>query len=82
MAKKSGLSSQLLMIYHALAENYKAAGNIPAYSETLEHVIALKDSFNNINSAKLLADMKASSDVLKKEKTITEQKLKLTVQNY
>ncbi|MFT3934202.1 MAG: histidine kinase [Chitinophagaceae bacterium] len=82
MAKKSGLSSQLLMIYRAMAENYKAAGNIPAYSKTLEDVIALKDSFNNINSAKLLADMKANSDALKKEKTIAEQKLKLTVQNY
>ncbi len=82
LAKKSGLSSQLLMMYHSLAENYKAAGNIADYSKTLEAVIALKDSFNNINASKLLADMQAGSEALKKENTITEQKLKLTVKNY
>lgn len=82
LAKKSGLSSQLLMIYRALAENYKAAGEIAAYSQTLESVITLKDSFNNINSAKLLADMQANTNALKNANTITEQKLKLTVQNY
>lgn len=82
LAKKSGLSSQLLMIYRALAENYKAAGKIAAYSQTLESVITLKDSFNNINSAKLLADMQANTNALKNANTITEQKLKLTVQNY
>lgn len=82
LAKKSGLSSQLLMIYHSLAENYKAAGNMIEYGKTLEHIIALKDSFNNINSARLLADMQAGSDVMKKERTIAEQKLNLTVKNY
>lgn len=82
LAKKSGLTSQLLMIYRALAENYKAAGAIAEYSQTLESVITLKDSFNNINSAKLLADMQANTEALKNANTITEQKLKLTVQNY
>jgi signal transduction histidine kinase len=82
LAKKSGLTSQLLMIYRALAENYKAAGEIAAYSQTLESVITLKDSFNNINSSKLLADMQANTEALKNANTITEQKLKLTVQNY
>ena len=82
LAKESGLSSQLLMIYHSLAENYKAAGNTVEYSKTLEAIIALKDSFNNINSSKLLADMQASSDAVKNEKTIIEQKLNLTVKNY
>lgn len=82
LAKRSGLSSQLLMMYHSLAANYKASGNTVEYSKTLEAIIALKDSFNNINSAKLLADMQAGSDVLKKERTIAEQKLTLTVKNY
>jgi len=82
LAKQSGLSSQLLMIYHALAENYKAAGNTAEYSKTLEAIIALKDSFNNINSSKLLADMQSSSDAVKSEKTIAEQKLNLTKKNY
>lgn len=82
LAGKSGLSSQLLMIYHALAENYKAAGNTVEYSKTLEAIIALKDSFNNINSAKLLADMQSVSEAHKNEKTITEQKLNLAIKNY
>ncbi len=82
LAKKSGLSSQLLMIYHSLAQNYKAAGNTIEYSKTLEAIIALKDSFNNINSSKLLADMQAASEAQKNEKTIIEQKLDLTVKNY
>lgn len=82
LAKKNGLSSQLLMIYHSLAENYKAAGNTAEYSKTLEAIISLKDSFNNINSSKLLADMQANSETLKNEKTIVEQKLNLTKKNY
>lgn len=82
LAKKSGLSSQLLMIYRSLAENYKAAGKMLEYSTTLESIIAIKDSFNSINSSKLLADMQSGSEALKKEKTITEQKLNLTVKNY
>lgn len=82
LAKKSGLSSQLLMIYHSLAENYKAAGNMAEYSKTLEDIIVLKDSFNNINSSKLLADMQSNSETLKNEKTIVEQKLNLTKKNY
>ena len=82
LAKKSGLSSQLLMIYHALAKNYKAAGNMVEYGETLEAIIVLKDSFNNINSSKLLADMQSNSETLKNEKTIVEQQLNLTKKNY
>lgn len=82
LAKQSNLSSQLLMIYRSLAENYKAAGKIPEYTTTLESIIALKDSFNNINSARLLADMQAASETQKNEKTIFEQKLNLTVKNY
>lgn len=82
LATKSGLSSQLLMIYKALAENYKTAGNTAEYSKTLEAIIALKDSFNNINSSKLLADMQSNSETLKSEKTIAEQKLNITKKNY
>jgi len=82
LAKKNGLSSQLLMIYRSLSENYKAAGKIAEYSKTLESIIAIKDSFNNINSTKLLADMQSGSEALKKERTITEQKLNLTIKNY
>jgi len=82
LAKQRGLQSQLLMIYKALAENYKAAGKTQEYSHTLEDIIALKDSFNNINSAKQIAELQAKSEAQKKEKTIVEQKLNLTIKNY
>jgi signal transduction histidine kinase len=82
LAKANGLSSQLLMIYRSLGENYKAGGNDKAYGEILESIIHLKDSFNNINSSKLLADMQAAGDAQKKQKEILEQKLNLKIKNY
>ncbi len=82
IAERERLSSQLLMIYQALADNYKAAGNAKNYGETLEHIIELKDSFNNINSAKQLAETQAKFDAQRREKTIVEQKLSLTRKNY
>jgi signal transduction histidine kinase/tetratricopeptide (TPR) repeat protein len=82
LAKQRGLHSQLLMIYKALAENYKAAGNTAAYSNTLEDIIVLKDSFNSINSSKQIAELQARNATQKNEKTILEQKLNLTVKNY
>jgi signal transduction histidine kinase len=82
IAKEKGLTSQLLMIYQALAENYKAAGKSAEYSETLENIIRLKDSFNNINSSKLIAEMQATNEAQKQEKKILEQQLVLTRKNY
>lgn len=82
IAKQSGLTSQLLTIYQALAENYKAAGNNREYSNTLEYVIALKDSFNSLNSSKQIAEMIAASETQKKQNQIMEQELRLTKQNY
>lgn len=82
LAKNMRLPSQLLMIYRALAENYKAAGNEKAYGKTLEDIISLKDSFNKINSSKMLAEMQAANEARKKEKIISDQKLNLTAKNY
>lgn len=82
IAKQMHLPSQLMMIYRSLAENYKAAGNTAAYSRTLEDIIALKDSFNNLNSSKQIAELEARNTAQKNEKTILEQKLNLTVKNY
>ena len=82
IAKKMKLSSQLLMIYEALSENYKAANNQQAYAKTLEDIIVLKDSFNNINSTKILADLQSANETQKREQTISEQKLRLTIKNY
>jgi len=82
IAKQRGLQSQLLMMYKALAENYKAAGNTALYSSTLEDIITLKDSFNNINSSKQIAELEARNTAQKNEKTIIQQKLNLTIKNY
>jgi signal transduction histidine kinase len=82
IAKKLGLPSQLLMIYRSLAENYKAAGNMQQYGRTLEYIIALKDSFNNINSSKQLAEMQAKNDAQKNETIIMSQRLDLVKKNY
>lgn len=82
IAKQKGMTSQLLMIYQALAENYKVAGNAEEYGNTLEYIMALKDSFNNINSSKLIAEIQAGNKAQKKEKQILEQKLVLTRKNY
>ena len=82
IAKQRGMPSQLLMIYRALAENYKTAGKITEYGQTLEYIIALKDSFNNINSSKQISELIANNERQKKEKQIIEQKLNLTKKNY
>ncbi len=82
LARQSGLTSQLMMMYRSMAENYLASGNTKEYSTTLEYIIALKDSFNAINSTKQIAELQANNEVQKKEITITEQQLKLTKKNY
>lgn len=82
LARRRGMPSQLLMIYRALAENYKVAGKMTEYGQTLENIISLKDSFNNINSSKQIAELMANNDTQKKEKQIIEQKLNLTRKNY
>jgi signal transduction histidine kinase len=82
IAKKLGLPSQLLMIYRSLAENYKAAGQMQQYGHTLEYIIGLKDSFNNINASKQLAEMQAKNDAQKNENIIIGQRLDLVKKNY
>lgn len=81
MATQSGLTSQLQLMYYALAENYKVAGNTAMYSQTLEKIIALKDSFSAINSSNLLTELKAKYEEQKQENTIIQQKLNLSRKN-
>jgi signal transduction histidine kinase len=82
MAQHNQLFSKLPLIYHALAENYKASGDKVKYSETLERIIALKDSLYNINSSEALAEMQSRYDVQKRENVIIQQKFDLTKKNY
>jgi tetratricopeptide (TPR) repeat protein len=53
MAKKTGLSSQLLLIYQVLADHYKLTQNQTLYSSTLEDIIGLKDSLHTINTSRI-----------------------------
>lgn len=82
IARKLNLQPQLLMIYRTLAENYKAQGNMAQYGRILEDIISLKDSFFKINTTKQIVEMEAGAKVQKNEKTILEQKLKITTKNY
>jgi signal transduction histidine kinase len=82
MAKQYGLSSKLQILYDALADNYKAAGDLANYSTTLEKIIALKDSMYKKNSADALAEIQGKYDLQKKENIIVNQELSLVKKNY
>ena len=70
-----------LPYYEALARSYKIAGNTKLYQETLEKVIAAKDSFYETNAADAIAELQTKYDVQKKETTIVTQKLDLVRKN-
>jgi signal transduction histidine kinase len=82
MAQKFRLHSKLPILYDALAENYKAAGDFEKYSETLSMIIALKDSLYEKNAVVALAEMQAKYDAQKKENIIAQQKFALIKKNY
>jgi signal transduction histidine kinase len=65
------------IIYNQLAANYKAKGDYKKYAQTLNTIIALKDSTYKKNSAEALAMMTARYDVTKEEAFIAKQKLEL-----
>lgn len=81
-ARQWGLSSQEQLMYRALAECYKVSGDNQQYSETLEKIIALKDSFSVINSSKLLIELQNDFERQKQENVIMQQKFTLARQNY
>jgi signal transduction histidine kinase len=82
MAGKYNVESKLTLLYTALAANYKQAGNMQKYGETLERVIAIKDSIYQANSAEALAEMHARYDLQKKENIIIQQEFRLVRKNY
>jgi two-component system, NarL family, sensor kinase len=77
LAKKNKLAGKYMILYDALAQNYKLAGDSKLYSSTLEKIIALKDSLYKNNSAQSLAEMQTKYEVQKKETLIAQQKLGL-----
>ena len=82
IAEKNNLYVKLPFLYSALAQNYKAAGDMTSYSNTLNKIIVLKDSLYRRNNAEALAEMQAKYEVQKKENTIIQQKYDLTKKNY
>ncbi|HQZ75088.1 MAG TPA: ATP-binding protein [Chitinophagaceae bacterium] len=71
-----------LAYFQALSKYYKQAGMYPEYQETLEQIIAAKDSFYVANSAQAIADAEAKYEVQKKENTILQQKYGLQRKNF
>ena len=68
--------------YNSLAQCYRLKGDSKKYEETLEKIIAAKDAFYQANSARSIAELQTKFEVQKKERTIAEQKLNLTIKNY
>jgi signal transduction histidine kinase len=81
MADSLHINAKLPLLYEALAQNYKAAGNFEDYGITLQKIINIKDSLYKINSAEAMAELNAKYDVQKKENLIITQKLDLVRKN-
>lgn len=81
MANRYHLDAKIPILYQALAENYKAAGETAKYSDMLARIIVLKDSLYEKNSAEALSEIHAKYDIQKKENTIMQQKYELTKKN-
>ena len=80
-AQQYNLSGKYVILYDALAKNYKISGNDKMYISTLEKIIDLKDSLYKNNSAQSLADLQTKYEVQKKETLIVKQKLDLFQRN-
>lgn len=74
-ALNSGITTQLYLVYDALAANYKAAGEYKAYGETLEKSRAFQDSLTRMNTGQLIAGLQSQYMMQKKENLIMQQKL-------
>lgn len=66
----------------ALMKYYKMAGKMPDYQQTMEELIAAKDTLYEANSAEAIADLQTKYEVQKKETTIIRQKLDLQTKNF
>ena len=83
LANKNGQAyANVFDIYQALSKNYLVAKDYKNYSETMDQIVALKDSAYQANSAEVMSEMQTKYEVQKKENTIIQQKLDLTKKNY
>ena len=82
IAKENNLTSKLIFLNTMLAENYKAANDQVGYSNTLNEIIALKDSLYKQNSAQAVSELQTKYELQKKENTIIQQRLDLVQKSY
>ena len=82
MAGENNFASKLPILYSALAENYKSAGDQEKYAETITRIIGLKDSLYQNNTAEELKEMEIKYDVQKTSNLNKQQKLDLVKKNY
>ncbi|HEY8690156.1 MAG TPA: tetratricopeptide repeat protein [Chitinophagaceae bacterium] len=81
IATKLNLTAKLAMLYEALGENYKVAGNYKEYSKALEKSKSLTDSMYVANTAEAIAELDARYNLQKKENLINIQKLDIAKKN-
>ena len=82
ISQKNNLRSKLLFLNTTLAENYKVAGDLSNYSNTLNTIIQLKDSLYSQNSAEAMSELQTKYELQKKENTIIQQRFDLAQKNY
>lgn len=82
MARQYKLDSKLPILYEALAENYRSAGKYEQYGQAMQHLVALKDSLYEKNSAEALAALQAQYNLEKVQNTVITQQLDITRKDY
>ncbi len=82
LINKYKVDSKRIILYEALAANYKACKEMESYAAVLENIIAWKDSAAKAVSESALAEMSAKYNLQTKEQQILRQELLLTRRNY
>jgi signal transduction histidine kinase len=80
MAKKKNQLAKLIYLNGALAENYKAAGMIDKYAQTLSILLDLKDTLYHANNKEALAALQNKLDMQTKDYQISKQEFALNEQ--
>jgi two-component system, NarL family, sensor kinase len=82
IAEKYNIDAKLPMIYLALANNYEAAGNFSAATDTYKKLNNIKDSIYADANPRALAEIRTQYETEKQQRLIEQQKFRLTRQNY
>lgn len=69
-------------LYQSLQRSYQLAGDYKNAANTLETLLAVKDSVYEKNSADAMAEMQTKFEVQKKENTIIQQRYDLATKNF